>query len=375
MSRTKDLKTNPEFNINLFELFSLFSPNKKTKYTETLLRVMKKTPNLDEHCEEIKDFLMKEFKIPLTDIENIPNLHLVFFHRLIDGMFNSSDLKTFQKFCEYNERGLIKQNDVSTYQCFDEINNAVSMAEIVVESKDLEKQVKLVHEDDEWLFVRPLTFNASKKYGANTKWCTTTESNPEYFTKYASKGVLIYCLNKKTGYKVASFRSLDKSDPEFSWWNQKDTRIDSLQSEVPDELLKVIRVESMEKAKTNRFLLSDTERAQEDKFLSKYGSYKIMQPIDLLEPQAEERIRRISRGIERNAIERLNDLDEIEVETQEMHPMAIRRLVEAYQDEPTIPEVDISAMMDMTEPTPEQESQVMAYENRRSGSFDFRGER
>lgn len=378
MSRTKELKTNPEFNINLFELFSLFSPNKKTKYTETLLRVMKKTPNLDEHCEEIKDFLMKEFNIPLSDVENIPKLHLVFFHRLIDGMFNSSDLKTFQKFCEYNERGLIKQNDVSTYQFFDDINNAVSMAEIIVEGKDLEKQVKLVYEDDEWLFVRPLTFNASKKYGANTKWCTTTESNPEYFTKYASRGVLIYCLNKKTGYKVASFRSLDKSDPEFSWWNQKDTRIDSLQSEIPDELLKVIRVVSMEKAKTNRFLLSDVERSQEDKFLSKYGSYKIMQPIDLLEPQAEERIRRISRGIERNALDEIQETQLSQLETQlaeEIHPMAIRRLVEAYQDEPTQNQEDMTESMDMSEPVPQQETREEVYETRRSGLFDFRGDR
>jgi hypothetical protein len=369
MSRTKELKTSPEFNVNMFELFSLFSPDKKTKYTETLLRIMKKTPNIEEHCQEIKEFLSKEYNLQRSDLDDVPSLQLVFFYRIIDTMFNSSDLKTFQKFCEFNERGLIKQNDVSAYQTFDEINNAVSIAEIVAQGKDLEKQVKLVYEDDEWLFVRPLTFNASKKYGSNTKWCTTTESNPEYFTKYASRGVLIYCLNKKTGYKVASFRSLDKNDPEFSWWNQKDSRIDSLQSELPDELLKVIRVESMSnphyKPKTNRFLLSDQDREIEDKFLAKFGGYKIMQPIDMPEPQSEERVNRIRRGIER--VE-----EEVGVmEEQSEQPMALRTLVDAMEGlQPESPEpVDMewgAEEMVMEEPVLQQV---------RSGSFDFRNER
>lgn len=369
MSRTKELKTNPEFNVNMFELFSLFSPDKKTKYTETLLRIMKKTPNIEEHCQEIKEFLSKEYNLQKSDLDDVPSLQLVFFYRIIDTMFNSSDLKTFQKFCEFNERGLIRQNDVSTYQTFDEINNAVSIAEIVAQGKDLEKQVKLVYEDEEWLFVRPLTFNASKKYGSNTKWCTTTESNPEYFTKYASKGVLIYCLNKKTGYKVASFRSLDKNDPEFSWWNQKDSRIDSLQSELPDELLKVIRVESMEnKPKTNRFLLSDQDREIEDKFLAKFGGYKIMQPIDAVEPQAEERTNRIRRRIEQVSEEEMGVMDE-----QPEQPIGLRTLVDVMEGieverelmEPTMPDWSNEDVV-MEEPVPQQV---------RSVSFDFRNER
>jgi len=367
MSRTKDLKTNPEFNVNLFELFSLFSIDKKTKYTETLLRIMKKTPNLDEHCREVKDYLHKEYKIQHEVLNIIPDLQLVFFYRVIESMFNSEDIKTFQKFCEFNERGLIRQNDVSTYQSFDEINNAVSVAEITVQSKDLEKQVKLVYEDDEWLFVRPLTFNASKKYGSNTKWCTTTESNPEYFTKYASRGVLIYCINKKTGYKVASFRSLDKSDPEFSWWNQKDNRIDSLQSELPDELLKVIRVESLEKPKTNRFLLSDEDRKAEDKFLSKFGHYKVMEPIDMVEPVAEERINRVRRRLELME----DDLNEQEsVLRNEEETMEVRQLVDAYPT-PTeeLPELGWESEGPMDEDVP-----VMNQEIRYLG-FDFRGDR
>lgn len=300
MATAKELKTNPKFNINMFELFSLISPEKKTKYTETLLRIMEKTPNLGDHCEEIKDYLYKEFNINNEDLEDVPKLQLVFFYRMIESVFNTSDLKLYQQFCEYNERGLIKQNDLSTYQSFDEITKAVGIAEIIANSKDLERQIEIVYEDEEWLMVLPLTYNSSKKYGSNTKWCTTTENNPEYFVKYTSKGVLVYCINKKNGYKVASFRSLDRNDPEFSFWNQQDSRIDSLQTELPDELLKMIRTVSTKHPKTNRSRLSPEELTKENAFLGKIG-YINSYPIEPnnIDAGNERRMGYINRALER----------------------------------------------------------------------------
>lgn len=275
MASAKELKNNPEYNINMFELFSMFGYENKSKYPETLLRIMKKTPNIDEHHKEVIKHFNDEYNIPTNTLKTIPKLQLLFFYRLISEMFNTEDLKTFQKFCEYNERNLIKQNDVSTYQSFDEINTAVGIADIVAQQKDLEKQVRVVYEDSEWLLLRPLTYTSSKKYGSNTKWCTTTERNPEYFVKYSKKGVLIYCINKKNGYKVASFRSLDVNDPEFSFWNQQDTRIDSLQTELPQSLLTIIRTESMVSARPNLYYLAPEELSKESKLLSKYGKYDL----------------------------------------------------------------------------------------------------
>jgi hypothetical protein len=179
-----------------------------------------------------------------------------------------------------------------------------------VETKYMENQIVKVFEDDEWLLVRPLTYLSSKKYGSNTKWCTTQSNNSEYFIKYSSKGVLIYCINKKSGYKVASFYSLDKNDPEFSFWNQKDTRIDSLQSELTDELRKVIGETSMSKgAKTNRYLLSDDQRTKEDKLLNHSGLFKsgalYEQPSEPVEVE-----RRLSDRIDA-AVRRENEQEDI----------------------------------------------------------------
>jgi hypothetical protein len=211
--------------------------------------------------------LVSELDVNPVDLIGLSMMELIILHRMLD-MFNYSDLKSFRKFCEFNERGLIKQNDLGRYNNFDEILESLSIAEAAVDFKGLEKQIKILFEDEEWILVRPLTFLSSKKYGSNTKWCTTTETNPQYFIKYATKGVLIYCINKKTGYKVASFYSLHKGEPEFSFWNQKDERIDSLDTELTFELTKIILNESKDKhAKTNRFLLPDDERIKEDEFL------------------------------------------------------------------------------------------------------------
>jgi hypothetical protein len=298
MSKARELRTNQENNLNFYELFEKFVPEKKSKYVDTLLRLMKKTKNIDDHVDEIKEKLSTEFNISKEEWEGFGKLQIVFFYRLIDTMFNVSDLQTFQKFCEFNERNLIKQNDLSKYNSFEDITNSVSVAEMISQGKDLEKQVKVVLDTEEWLLVRPLTFQSSRKYGSNTKWCTTQENNPDYFMKYSNKGVLIYCINKKTGYKVASFYSLDKGDPEFSFWNQKDTRVDSLDTDLTDDLRLVIYNESKAKgAKTNRFLLSDEERRKEEKNLKIGYSYK--SSSGTIEELGENRAERIRNRIER----------------------------------------------------------------------------
>jgi hypothetical protein len=146
---------------------------------------------------------------------------------------------------------------------------AVDMADMIVQEKEMEKQIKVLFKNDEWILLRPLTFESSKKYGSNTKWCTTY-NDQTYFTKYSSNGVLIYGINKKTGYKVASYYSLDKSNPEFSFWNSTDVRIDSMETELPFELLKVIQTENRSN-KTN-VQLFDKKSEEKGGLLSKFSS-------------------------------------------------------------------------------------------------------
>lgn len=293
MSKIKELKTNPENCINIIDFLEIFSPEKKSKYTETLLRLMKGTRNLQEHCKDIKKEMMNQFSfISEEELDSFSEIQIMVMWRFIDSFFNYSDLKDWRKFCEYNERGLIVQSDLSRYKTFEEVANQLSIADIKVQSKELENEVVKLLDNDEWLVVRPLTYYSSKKYGSNTKWCTTSEGNPEYFIKYSSKGVLIYCINKITGYKVASFYSLDKNDPEFSFWNQRDNRVDSLDTELTDDVRKLIQeVSKVKDAKTNRFLLSDELRTKEDWSLREFQGKLIghEEPRELMVEEAVER--------------------------------------------------------------------------------------
>lgn len=265
MSRIKDLRTNEDYNLNIVSILEMFSPEGKSKYTETLLRMMKNTPNLKEHSKEIKLVLIDKFPfIEKSKLDLMSDIQMMLLYKFIDGFFNMEDLQKYRKFCEYNERNLIEENDLTKYKSFEQMIAAMGVAEMKSEEKELETQVIKIHEDGEWLLIRPLTFKSSCKYGANTKWCTTTEHNQEYYNKYAKRGVLVYCINKKTGYKVAAFYSLDKNEPEFSYWNQKDTRIDSTDSNLPLELIGFIRDYVKDpKVKSNTAMLSGDQKKKE----------------------------------------------------------------------------------------------------------------
>lgn len=282
MSRIKNLKTNPEHNINIVDIVGLFVPENKTKYVETLMRIMKKTKNLDEYQKDVIESYKKEFNISEDAFNEFTSLQILFIYRFIDSMFNYGDLKSFMKFCEYNERGLIEQSDLSRYSTFDEIMVATSIAEVKTLEKDLEKQIKVIYSGDEWIVLRPLTYVASRKYGSSTKWCTTQENNPEYFIRYAKKGILLYMINKITGLKVACFKSLDNNDPEFSFWNQVDVRIDSIESELPTFIMECIKEEVSKNPVSNLSLLSEEDlKKQEDLIREQRKSISLVEGMEM----------------------------------------------------------------------------------------------
>ena len=291
MSRIRNLKTNPEHIINMIDIVELFVPEKKTKYVETLIRIMRKTKNLEEYQKEVIALYKKDFNITEDAFKNFTSLQMLFLYRFIDSMFNYSDLQSFMKFCEYNERGLIEQSDLSRYSTFDEILTATSIAEVKTLEKDLEKQIKVIYSDDEWIVLRPLTYIASRKYGSSTKWCTTQENNPEYFIRYAKRGILLYMINKVTGLKVACFKSLD-SDPEFSFWNQVDVRIDSIESELPTFIMECIKEEVSKNPVSNLSLLSEEDLKKQENLIGERKKSYLIEPtneMEMSEPMMDER--------------------------------------------------------------------------------------
>lgn len=71
------------------------------------------------------------------------------------------------------------------------------MKRIIIEKFKVspEEYVKLFKNDD-FEVVVPLTFEASKKYGANSKWCTISKCDDTMFNKHNSMGSLAYLIIK-----------------------------------------------------------------------------------------------------------------------------------------------------------------------------------
>lgn len=245
MSRVKGLKGDPNMNMNLFDLFSVFSFEGKSKYTEMFVRILKKTKGLENFVKESKRVIKEKIDLDLNTVGQLNDFQVIVLTLLVNELMDVEDIKDFMKFGEYNERKLIKNNDLQSINSFEQVSNEINKVELNLQTSEMAKQTKVLHNDDDWLILRPGTLQASIKYGTNTKWCTTMVDQ-SYFDTHTERGVLVYSINKKTGYKVATFRSLDKSI-EYSFWNQIDKRIDSMETELPDEMKKIIHNECFHK--------------------------------------------------------------------------------------------------------------------------------
>jgi hypothetical protein len=178
---------------------------------------------------------------------------LCFLHQMTDH-FNYDNFFTIKDFIRYMDKNQIENKDVTTYSTIDDLRSAITLASMKELTKELEGQVIKEYEDDKWLVVRPLTFQASSKYGASTRWCTTYQKEKQYFEKYWQYGILVYFINKVTGYKFAGYKSL-KDGNELSFWNAEDSRIDYLYVDADEYLFSIVR-RILSSDKTNKELCS-----------------------------------------------------------------------------------------------------------------------
>lgn len=232
MTNKKKLKENPEYNINLVEVAEVLLKNKKTKYIELFLRLLidKVSNNKfrcyehDKHLDLIRDhFNLVKYRI----------LEPLIAEREIEQMINCVN-----EYAEYNERGLIENNDITSIKDMIDIQNELSKSFIRRNNSDLKRQVKEYYRDDEWIIVQPISFLSSVLYGSGTKWCTAMRDNASYFFRYSYDGMLIYCINTKTNEKYGIFKSERQGT---SVWNKVDDRIDIIDTTMPLKIIGLIR--------------------------------------------------------------------------------------------------------------------------------------
>lgn len=238
MPRIKEIKeTAPLWTkFNFLDIISKLDKSKTNKYTPMLIRVLTDKINKTYQNQEDLKYIAEELgNIFGLELHNFDVAEQVIFYRLYESILNNSDYQLINNFIELNERKIENGVDVQKIETLEDMNRYLCIASLKMVNKELRNQVVVDYDSDEWLIIRPITFEASIKYGAGTKWCTTSESNPDHFFRYSKRGCLIYIINKLNGYKVACYKNFEEKQIEF--YNQEDIRVDSMMVDLPIEIL------------------------------------------------------------------------------------------------------------------------------------------
>lgn len=345
MSRLNELKKEyPELNISFFDLLVRMDPTKSYKYLALLCKLFSQRFDVDIEypfsSKEERSKMILEIHSTLISrgisTNGLSEPEIITIYRLAD-FWNHDVYTTIGDFIYYNEHNKISNKDVTSYSHISELRSSVSLAVMKELDREMENQVIKEHEDDKWVVVRPLTFQASIKYGASTRWCTTYQKEKQYFERYWRQGVLVYFINKQTGYKFAGFKSVE--DRDLSFWNAEDQRIDFLSVEIDDYLFPIVkRIFSSDK--TNKNLSSNEIQEQ----VHKECLPDVKEEIILVQPENTPYHREVMERIAGEVAEYFND------EPNETLVQAAREYNQIVETETGTPVIPIRRMNATIEP-------------------------
>ena len=221
---------NKEYNTSILDLLRLLDPSKSGKFMTILLNELK-------FYNKSIPLGARNIRLLNHQIKAVNVVHEEVLEILIDCLGGSdviNDLEKFEVLCEEN---LISIKDIQEYKSLGEVSLAVIDAEEKRKDKDCSPHKEIVFSHQDYLILKPLNVFASKKYGASTKWCTSSR-DPQTFYQYSEKGILIYILSKSDKSKWAVY--YDMKLKELSWWNTKDILTDGYLVDLPEQLKKDI---------------------------------------------------------------------------------------------------------------------------------------
>jgi len=308
MSKITEIRNQyPELNLSVIDLFLKMDGTKTNKYVPLFCNMLShrfqpyKMWNKRDADYEMAHITEKVESIGINCEGMSPN-EIYSINLLID-YFIQEDIRLLNSFREYNERNLIPNRDITSYKNLDDIRTSVGLASLKENEKEMKTQIVKEYEDETWLALRPLTFGASSKYGSATKWCTTYQSDKQYFERYWRRGILVYFINKVTGLKFAVFKSLDY-EKELSFWNATDNRVDFLELDIDDYMIPIIR-NILKSDKTNKDLSSIKIQKQVHIECSRSMEKQLVQEdrYEIGRPMTEETVPDINLEMEERVIE------------------------------------------------------------------------
>ena len=247
MTRLKEFReTAPDWmKISMLDILEMMDSSKTNKFLPMLTQIVDSSYRTrTDNPYEIDDY-RKELVRRIPSFENkIFDKGSLFAILHMIEQIRVSELDTMLDFIDSYEKNQINNVDINNLKNIQEIEKIVNLLSVKNLGKEYSKQVSIELETEKWLLIRPLTYEASLKYGASTRWCTAAKHNPNQFFRYTENGVLIYCINKNTGVKTAFHCWIDspsKKPYDISFWNSGDDRIDSLLSDLDGEAMDVLK--------------------------------------------------------------------------------------------------------------------------------------
>jgi hypothetical protein len=246
MGIKKIKKENNSINISLVDLMGKLDNSETKKYTQFLVKILKK--NFDNE----QDFLVRDSSHRERKIDQVLNNSTFdgwITRKILTNLYGWDEVDSFINFCEFMERGLINEKDISKYDSWEMVTSEVFQAKNRNLFKMAKKEVKVVYEDDQYMCIKPLTYAASVSYGYQTRWCTASVQEPSYFYNHSKDGVLVYLIDKINNVKFGFYHN----SYQIQIYNQKDDRVDSMETGIPVELLHKLIGEMKSEAKDKNF--------------------------------------------------------------------------------------------------------------------------
>ena len=225
--KLKKLKeNNKDYNLSIIDFLRLLDPSKTGKFLRILLNELKFYDKSISVCQGDVWQLSHQIEVLKGINEEIINQLI----ECLGGIDVINDMEKFEVLCEEN---LIEIKDIQQYKSLGEVSLAVIDAE--EKRKGYVPKKESVLERPDYLILKPLNTFAAKKYGASTKWCTSSRE-PKTFYEYSANGILLYILSKIDNTKWAVY--YDLKNKELSWWNAKDILTDGYLVDLPEQLKK-----------------------------------------------------------------------------------------------------------------------------------------
>ena len=281
MGIKKIKKENNSINISLVDLMGKLDNSETKKYTQFLVKILKK--NFDNEQDfSVRDSSNRERKI--DQVLNNSTFDGWITRKILTNLYGWDEVDSFINFCEFMERGLINEKDISKYDSWEMVTSEVFQAKNRNLFKMAKKEVKVVYEDDQYMCIKPLTYAASVSYGYQTRWCTASVQEPSYFYNHTKDGVLLYLIDKINNVKFGFYHN----SYQIQIYNQKDDRIDSMETGLPVELLHKLIGEMKSEAKDKNFnykLFGESELENIKKYR---GNDTMVEPVPMDEMLMEE---------------------------------------------------------------------------------------